>query len=140
MATDTLTLNELLEKTATKLRFAQEDGAMLDAEKTYTAFMEDLQRLAFSSAPADTVYTTEEVARRLKVTAQTVTEYCRAGRFQAPPQATFASAYRTSGDSGPWRVPASAVMYFIKQQSEPNPVTGNEPDAFADLAPFLRAG
>lgn len=140
MATETITLTELLEKTETKLRFAQEDGAMLDAARTYAAFLEDLQRLDVCSAPADTVYTTEEVARRLKVTPQTVSEYCRAGRFQAPPQATFASAYRTSGDSGPWRVPASAVIHFIKQQSEPTTNAGTEPDDFEDFAPFLKAG
>jgi hypothetical protein len=140
MTTKTITLTELREKTEAKLRFAREDGATLDAAKAYESFLRDLECLELCSAPLDQVYTTEEVAERLRVTAQTVTEYCRTGRFQAPPGATFASAYRTSGDSGPWRIPASALVYFIKQQSGPDPVTGAERDDFEDFEPFLIAG
>ena len=140
MTTKTITLTELREKTESKLRFAREDGATLDAAKAYESFLRDLESLELSSAPLDRVYTTEEVAERLRVTAQTVTEYCRARRFQAPSGATFPSAYRTSGDSGPWRVPAAALVYFIMQQSEPDPVPGTQRDGFEDLEPFLKAG
>lgn len=107
-----MTLDSLIAECELREEAARETGQLLDGAKTYRAFATKLRELDWSSPPADRAYTTAEAGKRLGVTSETVAGYCSKKQFKG--------AYRTSGATGPWRIPARDLATFIQSRGGQN--------------------
>ena len=100
-----MTLPEVLAQLAAR----RADYGRLRAQVEATALLDEviaiLERVDGTETAAGRDLTTRETAARLGLANhRTVEQYCRAGRLPG--------AYKTSGETGDWRVPAAAIETF----------------------------
>ena len=126
-----MTLESLIRDCERRYRDALETGGLLDAAKTWASMADKLKQVQISAPPEDEAWTTAKVGRKLSVTAETVAGYCTQGLFP--------NAYRTNGDSGPWRIPPADVTAYIRSRKPAG--TGDsgahENDLIDELDDFL---
>lgn len=103
-----MTLESLIRDCERRYQDALETGARLDAAKTWASMADKLKKVQLGAPPQDEAWTTAKVGRKLSVTAETVAGYCKQGLFP--------NAYRTNGDSGPWRIPPADVTAYIRSR------------------------
>lgn len=104
-----MTLETLIRECQQREEAARETGQLLDGAKTYASFVQKLRALEMSTVPTDKAYTTAQAAQRLGVVPPTVAGYCAEGMFLR--------AYRTRGDAGPWRIPATDLAELIQSRA-----------------------
>ncbi len=100
-----VTLAELRSKLATRREDYARLRAHVDAAVLLGEVLELLERVdGTETAPGRDLTTRETAALLGLANHRTVEQYCRAGRLPG--------AYKTSGETGDWRVPAAAIEAF----------------------------
>ena len=95
-----MNVEDLIERYERRAGEADQVHATAPVAAGYRCVVEDLQMIGSDIGP-DRVLTTNEAAKYLRNSPKTIRKWIGAGRFPG--------AYRTSGDTGRWRIPASEL-------------------------------
>lgn len=110
-----MTLREVLAQLAARRADYGRLRAQVDAAALLGEVIEQLERVDGTETVGGRDLTTRETAELLGLANhRTVEHYCRAGRLPG--------AYKTSGETGDWRVPAAAIDAFRSRAGTRTPV------------------
>lgn len=99
-----MTLRDVLAQLAARRADCDRLHAQVDAAALLGEILDLLERVDGAEAVAGRDLTTREAAALLGLDSRTIERYCRAGRLPG--------AFKTSGETGDWRVPAAALEAF----------------------------